>query len=167
MTRINAKEHYRSFTGEPQSVAVARDWVVQLLRGSTASEDACWKAALITSELATNSVRHSDSGAKNGQFSVWVFISHTFARIEIRDAGNAASVPQVVQGRTSSGHGLALVENMARSSGTQRRKGYQATYAEVCWKRHSESGHADSGPGQSGHRRFHDDTLPEQPTHSR
>ncbi|MDS1270324.1 ATP-binding protein [Lipingzhangella sp. LS1_29] len=173
MVRINAKEHYRSFSGQPESVSVARDWVVGLLRETTADDETCWQAAVVTSELATNSVRHTASGQDGGRFEIWVFISNTFARIEVRDAGSDHSVPRVTTSRSESGHGLALVEQLARSSGTQRRAGYQATYAEVCWRdptggpRMDTAEESQPAVNRPWRRRFHDDTLPAQPTRLR
>jgi anti-sigma regulatory factor (Ser/Thr protein kinase) len=53
---------------------------------------------LAVSELATNAVRHSGSGDKDGTFTVTVRMSRRWARVDVTDAGPALAPSELVNG---------------------------------------------------------------------
>jgi anti-sigma regulatory factor (Ser/Thr protein kinase) len=58
--------HRRTFRGAPEELGSARAWLRKLLGGHPCADD----AELILSELATNALRHTTSGAQTGSFLV-------------------------------------------------------------------------------------------------
>ena len=102
----------RAFPGTAENVRAARRFVTSLLNGSPFAED----AALIVSELFTNSLLHSYSGKPGGmvtvQVSRWLF----GVRIAVTDQGSS-ELP-VIRDRgpaelAESGSGLYLVCQLA------------------------------------------------------
>ncbi|MGI8449247.1 MAG: helix-turn-helix domain-containing protein [Streptosporangiaceae bacterium] len=81
-----ARPRRRVFTGHPAQVACARQFVRRALAASPAADD----AALLTSELAANAIRHTASGSTT--FEVVICHRPATARIAIIDAG-APTVP--------------------------------------------------------------------------
>ena len=78
-------------------------------------------AVLLTSELVTNAVLHSDSRDGGGPVTVVVARLGGWLRIEVSDAGSACSAPVVKKDVcASSGHGLFLVEALAQEWGYSR-----------------------------------------------
>ena len=78
-------------------------------------------AALLTSELVTNAIRHTRSGESGGSVGLMVAAVPDGIRVEVTDSGSAASVPVVKQDSyTCDGHGLFLVEAVAREWGCRR-----------------------------------------------
>jgi anti-sigma regulatory factor (Ser/Thr protein kinase) len=111
--------------GRPDQVSRARAFIAATLDELTAAAgdlgDCPDTAVLLTSELVTNSVRHSDSRAAGGTVTIAVLEVPGGLRIEVADAGSPDSAP-VVKGDTfaSDGHGLFLVEAMAEHWGYLR-----------------------------------------------
>ncbi len=82
----------------------------------------CDVAVLLTSELVTNAVMHSNSRGAGGTVTVVIAeISVRRLRIEVTDCGTNRSAP-VVKGKVLSddGHGLLLVQNLADNWGYLR-----------------------------------------------
>jgi anti-sigma regulatory factor (Ser/Thr protein kinase) len=78
-------------------------------------------ATLLTSELVTNAIRHSRSGESGGSVGLMVAAVPGGIRVEVTDSGSAASSPAVKQDHCScDGHGLFLVEAVAREWGCRR-----------------------------------------------
>ncbi|GAA4910674.1 ATP-binding protein [Streptomonospora salina] len=107
----------RTFPGTPDQVGTARRWLEDTLtRTPGRIPDATTATAvLLLSETATNTLRHTASGAPGGTFTVHVHADrHTLAVI-VQDAGSATTRPE--RARTSieddHGRGLALVDAFA------------------------------------------------------
>jgi anti-sigma regulatory factor (Ser/Thr protein kinase) len=99
-------------------VARARAFVTDTLRpGHPAAE----VAALLVSEVVTNAVLHSGSGAPGGTVTVTVSSTCGGLRVEVGDAGSDRSTPSVHKNpNTCSGHGLLLVDSLADEWGYAR-----------------------------------------------
>jgi anti-sigma regulatory factor (Ser/Thr protein kinase) len=102
----------RSFDGIPAAIGEARAWAKALLPAGCSRAD---DVALVVSELATNAVIHSASGAPGGRFAL---------QIEVDTAAHSVGVtcidlgPALVRARRcegEGGHGLTLVEHLADS----------------------------------------------------
>ncbi|MBG0826136.1 ATP-binding protein [Planomonospora sp. ID91781] len=115
----------RRFAGLPDQIRQARRFVALAAAGRAATE----QAVLMTSELATNAVQHTRSGA-DGFFEVSVYLRGAFLRVEVTDGGSALAPrvrpldPEAEQ--LPGGRGLAIVE--------------------LCATRWGQSG--DGGPGR-------------------
>jgi anti-sigma regulatory factor (Ser/Thr protein kinase) len=99
----------RAFGGSPDQVRSVRAFVSDLVDGFPRADD----VVLLVSELATNAVLHTASGA-GGTFSVVVRVDGGLVRVEVHDLGSdeepsftGSSSPR------ESGAGLFLVESMA------------------------------------------------------
>ena len=108
--------------GRGEQVRVARAFVAGVLRELAAPDAAVLdNATLLTSELVTNAIRHSRSGESGGSVGLVVLAVTGGIRVEVTDSGSAASVPVVKQDSyTCDGHGLFLVEAVAREWGCRR-----------------------------------------------
>lgn len=107
--------------GSPEHVSVARKFVAQALEGLPGVDSEA--ATLLTSEVVTNAVRHTASGAPGGTVAVVVVRMPDGVLIEVTDEGSAG-VP-VVKGEllATEGHGLFLVRQMAAQWGYLRDTG--------------------------------------------
>lgn len=113
---------FTAFTGSPYSVAEARAFVAACLRNSPHTlvpEEVIERAELITSELATNALRHTRSGDPGGSYEVHVAVEHGEIRVEIhtREPRLPGTVPHVVSRVNDptrlTGRGLYLVDLLA------------------------------------------------------
>lgn len=97
--------------GRPDSVHEARAFVAKTLGDLHPSAD---DAVLLTSELVTNAVMHSNSRHHGGTVTVLILESAGGLRVEVADEGSDLSTP-VVRGDVyaSDGHGLFLVQMVA------------------------------------------------------
>jgi len=115
----------RQFLGCRPSVTEARRFVTTFLLGWPIVE----QAELIVSELATNAIRHSDSGRFGGRFTVRIAAEPTRVRVSVADEGGrgcpAVSTPL---DDAESGRGLFLVASMAQSWGVEG-----GEYGRVIW----------------------------------
>ena len=115
-----ARTSRRSLTmrGCRSQVARARAFVARTLGPEHPGTEV---AVLLTSELVTNAVLHSDSRDGGGPVTVMVARLGGWLRIEVSDAGSACSAPVVKKDVcASSGHGLFLVEALAQEWGYSR-----------------------------------------------
>lgn len=115
-----ARTSRRSLTirGCRSQVARARAFVARTLGPEHPGTEV---AVLLTSELVTNAVLHSDSRDGGGPVTVAVARLGGWLRIEVSDAGSACSAPVVKKNVcASSGHGLFLVEALAQEWGYSR-----------------------------------------------
>ena len=94
-------------SGQPAQVSVARAFVRQVLGDSHPGLE---RATLLTSELVTNSVSHSDSRLDGGTVIVTVGTAPDRVRIEVTDDGGPTE-PAVCpdDGLAETGRGLRLV----------------------------------------------------------
>ncbi len=114
-TALSPRPRHGEFPAVPAEAASARSFVRRALAGCANADD----AALLTSELFTNSVVHSRSGlrAGEGRGSVHILVCHRcpgLARVTVIDDG-AASAPTVRRADRlcTTGRGLLLVEELA------------------------------------------------------
>jgi anti-sigma regulatory factor (Ser/Thr protein kinase) len=116
--------------GRPEQVATARATVALALGPGHPCADA---AVLITSELVTNSVLHSDSRHDGGTVTITVADVGHALRIEVTDDG-AAEVPalRLASGDDEAGRGLELVDALAARWESRRdTAGKTTTWAEL------------------------------------
>jgi anti-sigma regulatory factor (Ser/Thr protein kinase) len=104
-----------SFPGVKQSVSESRAWLGHELELAGVSPAVIADAALVLSELVTNSVVHSRSAGPLGSILVRLRLGVTKVRLEVSDAGGAGEPRARRNGQpeplAQSGHGLALVEH--------------------------------------------------------
>jgi anti-sigma regulatory factor (Ser/Thr protein kinase) len=104
--------------GRAEQVRAARMFVAKALGELGASTDT---AVLLTSELVTNAIRHSNSRAAGGTVTVIVLETADGVRVEVTDNGSELSSPVVKSAVfTADGHGLFLVEALAQQWGYLR-----------------------------------------------
>jgi anti-sigma regulatory factor (Ser/Thr protein kinase) len=103
--------------GRPEHVGTARSFVTEALSGHPASE----VMVLLTSEIVTNAVVHSESRHPGGTVTVTVLEGSGGVRVEVADAGSQLSLPVVKgDGCVTGGHGLFLVQTLADEWGYTR-----------------------------------------------
>ncbi|MEW1841697.1 ATP-binding protein [Nonomuraea angiospora] len=116
--------------GVPSQVARARGLVTAALgRDHPLYDD----AALLTSELATNAILHTRSGA-GGSFTVTVSSSETAVRVLVSDSGSDGP-PCVCRtsAQSTSGRGLPLIEALSHRWGFTREEGTTTVWFELLW----------------------------------
>ncbi len=101
----------RHFPCRPESVAGARRFVRDLLSGEP--REIAEAAELMTSELATNSVRHARS-----DFELAILRSRKEIRVEVSDHGQGRPIPRSPTPREQSGRGLQIVQALSENWGT-------------------------------------------------
>ena len=121
----------REFPCEPEAVTAARRFVREVLSGT--SPDALEAAELMTSELATNCVRHARTG-----FALAISAAGDI-RIEVRDTGGGSPKVLSPEPREPSGRGLRIVEALAEDWGV-----ISASSGKTVWFTLLQSGPADS-----------------------
>jgi anti-sigma regulatory factor (Ser/Thr protein kinase) len=104
--------------GRPDRVSEARAFVRKVVGPDNPVADT---AVLLTSEIVTNAVMHSDSRRTGGSVTVLMTEISGGLRVEVADDGSDLSAP-VVRGDVyaSDGHGLYLVQAMADQWGYVR-----------------------------------------------
>jgi anti-sigma regulatory factor (Ser/Thr protein kinase) len=100
----------RRFRCQPESVAGARHFVRDIL--SDQQRGIVEAVELMTSELATNSVRHARS-----DFELVVHLSPDEIRVEVSDHGQGQPVPRSPTPQEQSGRGLQIVQQLAEDWG--------------------------------------------------
>ncbi len=126
----------RRFPGRPDQVSCARAFVADILIGCPQLDE----AVLLTSELCTNALQHSDSG-KGGTFEVTVYRGPCSLRIEVRDDGSAGTpVRQSFDACAEDGRGLEIVGCFAHRWGQRGDEYGRCVYFELRW---DTPGHAD------------------------
>jgi serine/threonine-protein kinase RsbW len=99
--------HKARIPGHPETLALARSWVLGLL------PEACPRAAdvaLVVSELATNAVLHSASGAPGGVVDVLVDVEPDAVALAVVDQGPA--LLPALRPAGEGGYGLTLVREV-------------------------------------------------------
>ena len=102
----------RRFPCDPRSVTAARDFVRAALPDRV--PELVEAVELMTSELATNCVRHARS-----DFELTVFSDHD-VRVEVRDTGGGNPEPRSPEPFELAGRGLRIVEAMSDAWGVIR-----------------------------------------------
>ncbi|MGA4988577.1 ATP-binding protein [Nonomuraea bangladeshensis] len=114
--------------GAPSQVARARGVVTDALGRDHPLHD---DVVLLTSELATNAVLHTRSGA-GGSFTVSVTSSPSAVRVRVEDAGSDGP-PCVCRtgAQSTSGRGLPLIEALSHRWGFTRENGSTTVWFEL------------------------------------
>jgi serine/threonine-protein kinase RsbW len=117
----------RVFPGRPDQVACARRFISQVLTRCPAAAD----AVLLTSELVTNTLQHTRTGA-GGDFEVIACHSRGGIRITITDDGSrAAPVPASHPTLATCGRGLTLLGALSARWGQQGGERGRAVWFEL------------------------------------
>jgi len=104
--------------GSPEHVSGTRAFITRTLAGVPGVD--CDAATLLTSELVTNAIKHTDSGLPAGTVTVVVIGVPGGVLVEVVDDGSAAT--PIVKGDlfAAEGHGLFLVQALAAQWGYLR-----------------------------------------------
>ncbi len=121
----------RIFGGSPGEVRSVRDFVGLLIGGCPVAD----AVVLLSSELATNAVLHTASGA-DGTFWVSVLVEGRRVRVEVHDLGSvtAPAVRRSCQ-PGESGAGLSIVDSIADRWGTDGGPSGRVVWFEMDWER--------------------------------
>jgi anti-sigma regulatory factor (Ser/Thr protein kinase) len=106
----------RSFEHGPASIPAARRFATEALAG--ASPELLETVPLLVSELATNCIRHTDSG-----FDLTVSTTPGGIRVEVTDHGVGDPHVRIPELSDPSGRGLQIVEMFATTWGVERHGG--------------------------------------------
>ena len=108
--------------GRGEQVRVARAFVAEVLGELAELDDGVLhNAMLLASELVTNAIRHSRSGAAGGSVLLVILQASDGIGVEVTDSGSADGTPVVKEHVfTCEGHGLFLVEAVASHWGYRR-----------------------------------------------
>jgi serine/threonine-protein kinase RsbW len=116
--------------GQPACLHAAREFIARALGSGDARLDT---AVLLTSELATNSIKHSESGSSGGTVTITLISVPDGIRVEVIDDGSEnepavrlsqAESPELIE----TGRGLQLVEFLSANWGY-----YRDTAGTVTW----------------------------------
>lgn len=122
--------HTRIFDGEPDQVHHVRAFVTELIAGCPVADD----VVLLTSELATNAIRHTASGA-GGTFSVVVKVERKSVTVEVHDLGAMTEPAFTGSGALrESGVGLGLVQALAATWGYYGDIEARTVWFEMDWQ---------------------------------
>jgi anti-sigma regulatory factor (Ser/Thr protein kinase) len=100
----------RTFPHEPQSVPAARRFAMSVLRG--APTDILEAVELMVSELATNCIRHTDSG-----FALTIIRSGRDIRVEATDRAGGTPTMRSPKPTDPSGRGLKIIDLLSAGWG--------------------------------------------------
>ncbi len=119
----------RRFPGRDDQVSCARAFVRGVLDGCPQLDS----AVLLTSELCTNALQHSESG-NGGTFEVTVLYLPGALRIEVRDEGSAGMpFPHGFDDHSENGRGLEIVACLADRWGQHGDEYGRCVYFELRW----------------------------------
>lgn len=104
--------------GRPEQVSGTRAFIGRTLGGLPGVDrDA---ATLLTSELVTNAIQHTDSGTPGGMVTVIVIEVPGGVLVEVADEGSAGTPVVKADLYAAEGHGLFLVQKLATQWGYLR-----------------------------------------------
>ena len=115
-----------SLANNSASLSVARSFVASVL-GSWDREDPDNIVPLLTSEIVSNAVRHA-AGAIILELAL---LDHEEVRVEVRDGAPATPVVRRSNPGGIGGHGLTIVESLARSWGVERYEDHKVVWFEA------------------------------------
>jgi anti-sigma regulatory factor (Ser/Thr protein kinase) len=110
----------RSFDHTPESVPLARRFAADTLRG--APEDAVDAVAMMVSELASNCIRHTESG-----FKLEISLTAHEIRVEATDRGSDQPRMRTAEPTDPDGRGLQIIDMLAETWGTEPQPGQGKT----------------------------------------
>jgi serine/threonine-protein kinase RsbW len=102
----------RSFPHDPQSVPAARRFATSALRGS--SPETLEAVELMVSELATNCIRHTDSG-----FDLSITRTGDNIRVEASDRAGGTPTMRSPEPTDPSGRGLKIIDMLSAGWGVR------------------------------------------------
>lgn len=120
----------RAFPGRPEQVSQARRFAASVLAGRPEAIE----AMLVVSELSTNAVQHTASGAPAGMFVVTVEREDGRSRVSVQDMGSDGkpAIMRAPDGEWSgSGRGLRLVAALVKEWDASRNALGWAVWAEM------------------------------------
>ena len=118
-----------TLAGRAERARAARVFVCELLGPGHPCSDV---AVLLVSEVFSNSVRHSGSGAAGETVTVAVRAGDGMVRVEVTDRAGPGAPRLRPAGRDAEGgRGLQLVAGLAARWGCQRRGGRLVTWFEL------------------------------------
>jgi anti-sigma regulatory factor (Ser/Thr protein kinase) len=106
----------RTFPHEPQSVPAARRFATSVLRGTPS--DILEAVELMVSELATNCIRHTNSG-----FDLTITRSGGDIRVEATDHAGGTPTMRSPKPTDPSGRGLKIIDLLSAGWGVQPESG--------------------------------------------
>ncbi|WP_017594243.1 ATP-binding protein [Nocardiopsis potens] len=101
-------------------MARARNWAATIVgRRTDGGPETARTAELLVSEAVTNAILHTASGEPGGSFTVVLTTAPGAVRIEVHDAGGAATAPRPLSPLPDSEHGrgVALMAALAQEWG--------------------------------------------------
>lgn len=107
---------HAQYPADLASIASARAFVSEAM--GQLAEDLRERAVLMTSELASNAIRHAHS-----PFTVTTTMDSAEFRVSVTDAGGAVPLPQHSSPTDTSGRGLLIVDALADRWGTEIERG--------------------------------------------
>jgi anti-sigma regulatory factor (Ser/Thr protein kinase) len=107
-------------SGEPEQVSRVRGFVTKTLQSGALPGIDSDAATLLTSELVTNAILHTDSGRPGGTVTVVVLKLPDGILIEVVDDGSAGTPVVKSDALAGEGQGLYLVQQMASQWGYLR-----------------------------------------------
>lgn len=114
----------RSFEHRDDSVAAARRFVKGVLQDAPA--EVRDTVALMVSELATNCIRHTDSG-----FELTISQTHGEIRVEAKDCGSGQPIMRRPAVTDPSGRGLQIIDMFSTAWGHESRRGGKIVWFSV------------------------------------
>ena len=128
MTEATVRETV-TLAGRPERARAARAFVSEVLGPGHPCGDA---AILLVSEIFSNSIRHSGSGAPGETVTVAVISGDGTVRVEVTDrAGPGTPELRPADRDAEGGRGLQLVAGLAARWGWRRRGGRLVTWFEI------------------------------------
>jgi anti-sigma regulatory factor (Ser/Thr protein kinase) len=128
--------------GVPALVTVARRLVRSALDGCPRRDD----VELVTSELVTNAIRHTPSGAAGSVVTLRIRAAAGRARVEVTDQGDPSwTAPPSAGDDDEYGRGLTLVHLLADRAGHEPAPGGQVCWAEIRWDAPRDPGSVRAG----------------------
>jgi anti-sigma regulatory factor (Ser/Thr protein kinase) len=116
--------------GHPAHVQVAREFTALVLGAHSRDDEGI--AALLVSELVTNSLQHTASGQPGGTITVIVAVAPGETLIEVTDNGGAGEpVPRAPGDGDEGGRGLHLVAELSDAWGYHRREAQLTTWFQL------------------------------------
>jgi anti-sigma regulatory factor (Ser/Thr protein kinase) len=128
MARVAVRESV-TLAGRAERARVARSFVSEVLGPRHPSRDA---SILLVSEIFSNSIRHSRSGAPGETVTVAVISGEGIVRVEVTDRAGLGTPELRPAGRDAEGgRGLQLVAGLAARWGWRRRGEQTMTWFEI------------------------------------
>lgn len=118
----------RVLPGEEHQLGILRRWLTGLLPESPARDD----LMIVTTELATNAVRHTASG-QGGWFAVEITWLETVIRVAVADCGGPTEPVVIEDPAAEHGRGLLVVRGLSERTGVSGSQQGRLVWAEVRW----------------------------------